>query len=442
MNTTLRAPAAATGARAYLVSALTHPHFLFYCFVLHLLLRAAVIYLLPSAEPSSDAAWYFGKGVDLSAGLGYLRDGEPTAFWPVGYPAFLGLLFYLFGPSLTVALTANLVLAGISFVLLYAMARRLSGDESVARLTVLLYALYPNAIGYSGLLLTETLFTTLLLLACWSYLRQTGYYGALLTGIAFGVATLVKTQTILIPLALIGFAFLFDVRHRFSSRLVLRGAIVVTAMLVTLAPWSLRNYQVFGEFVLVSTNGGVSLLAGNNPAVLPDYRTDFVLDHPLVHSTGHPDAPEVEVNRSAKRLAVEWIQHNPDRFLALIPHKLWRLWAPDGESEWGYQDMGAFYDDHRAAFRAVRILNQGYYGLLILGAAVFPIVYFKRGRDAPSWIWLGYLLALYLSAISVVFSGQSRYHFPVMPFLIVNAAYVLHRTALLTGRTHATDSPT
>ncbi len=90
--------------------------------------------------------------------------------------------------------------------------------------------------------------------------------------------------------------------------------------------------------------------------------------------------------------------------------------------------MGAFYNQHEIAFRAVRILNQGFYGLVLVAVVTFPIVYLaSKRRSGSEWIWLGVLLALYVTAISIVFSGQSRYHFPIMPFLIVNSAYVLSK---------------
>ena len=57
-----------------------------------------VIYF--ASKPKSDAIWYFRSATEISMGLGYNNpDGIPTAFFPVGYPAFLGALFYFFGSS-------------------------------------------------------------------------------------------------------------------------------------------------------------------------------------------------------------------------------------------------------------------------------------------------------------------------------------------------------
>jgi phosphoglycerol transferase MdoB-like AlkP superfamily enzyme len=52
-----------------------------------------VLLFTASGLPVSDAKWYFDRAVSIVHGNGYAFDGVPTAFWPVGYPGFLALLF-------------------------------------------------------------------------------------------------------------------------------------------------------------------------------------------------------------------------------------------------------------------------------------------------------------------------------------------------------------
>src|SRR5690349_8697031 len=85
-------------------------------FVLAIALVALIIHvvsvLLIRPEPVSDFAWYFHEGAAISEGHGYVTDeGVPTAFWPVGYPAFLAVTFRFFGTS---ALTGEFANAGLS----------------------------------------------------------------------------------------------------------------------------------------------------------------------------------------------------------------------------------------------------------------------------------------------------------------------------------------
>jgi hypothetical protein len=43
------------------------------------------------AVPMNDTAIYLARALSIASGDGYIYpDGTPTAYWPVGYPAFLG----------------------------------------------------------------------------------------------------------------------------------------------------------------------------------------------------------------------------------------------------------------------------------------------------------------------------------------------------------------
>jgi 4-amino-4-deoxy-L-arabinose transferase-like glycosyltransferase len=410
---------------AVLTTILDHPWFVPAALAVWVLLRLALMFLVPVA-PVSDALWYHDSAVSIAQGLGYNRNGAPTAFWPVGYPAFLATFYWLLGANPGVGQAANLLLSVLTFFLVLAIGREVSGSERGARLAVLLLAFYPNYIAYPSLLFSETLFTTLLLTIVWLYLRQTRWVMIVVIGVLCGAATLVKAQALLLAPLLVIFNTVVIARGRARLAVLARGALLCLVMLATLMPWSYRNFQAIHAPVLVSTNGGITMLTGNNPSMRPDYRTDFHLDDPLVVSLGHPAGDEVEIDHRAQRLALEWMRGNPAQFLALIPHKVFRLWAPDGEAVWSYQKMGTAYDTHRWAYRAVRVINQAYYVLMLLAALAFPLLYRRRAAGRGSaWIWFCYFFSLYITLVSIVFSGQSRFHFPVMALLVINAAWSL-----------------
>jgi hypothetical protein len=141
-----------------------------------------------------------------------------------------------------------------------------------------------------------------------------------------------------------------------------------------------------------------------------------------------PGLDEVARDAEAKRLGMAWIAENPAKFAKLAPKKLMRLWLPDGEAEWAYQGGAPGYPRFELAYRAVRVANQGYYVLLMLAfAAAFPAMIVRRRRDGQRWLgwWLlPYGVALYPTLICVVFSGQSRFHYPVMPFVCMAAGWL------------------
>jgi hypothetical protein len=142
---------------------------------------------------------------------------------------------------------------------------------------------------------------------------------------------------------------------------------------------------------------------------------------------------QVEVDKEAKRRAVEWIRSNPGQFIGLLPMKFFRLWAPDGESEWWYQAGFGGYSDHAALFRAIRGANQLYYvGTLLVFAWGCWQLRPRRRRDSRIDMMAFFLpvaVCLFPTAICLVFSGQSRFHFPSMPFIFMVLGWSLWQMA-------------
>src|SRR5205823_1359587 len=130
-------------------------------------------------------------------------------------------------------------------------------------------------------------------------------------------------------------------------------------------------------------------------------------------------------DRLATKLAIHWIRDNPVSFALLIPRKIWRLWAPDGEGEWTYQAGFKNYDKYWWVFRAIRGVNQLYYACLIGFFAVSAVCFYRQRRALSGYAATGYVLAAYFTAISMVFSGQSRFHFPLMPWVAMYAAWTI-----------------
>ena len=173
---------------------LQNSNFLPTSFFLFASIRLLLIFFVPAADPSSDAAWYLNRAATLAEQGTYSERGVMTAFWPVGYPAFLGLLYKVTGVSLLAAKLANLTLAIISFWLVYLVVRRTFHNELAARGAVFLLAIYPNNAAYVSLLLTETLYTLLLLAAILCLVSQRAWWNVILSGVVFGLATLIKRR--------------------------------------------------------------------------------------------------------------------------------------------------------------------------------------------------------------------------------------------------------
>lgn len=406
-------------------------YFIPVCFLLFVALRAAPIFFLP-VEMDSDSSWFLGRGLGIARGEGYSEDGYPTAYWPVGYPGFLGVLFYLFGQDQFVGQVANLLMAAGTFFLQLELTRRIFRSEAAARLGVLLLTIYPNNIAYTSFLLTEIYFTFLLLLAVYLYIARRGWIWVLISGLTFGLAALTKPQIVFLPGLLVLFRIFGPRSETNLYEDIAKGFTIYLIMAAVLVPWAIRNTQVFGEVVLISTNGGATLLTGNNPGADGSY----VENDPLVVQRNFSVQDQVGADRRAKELALAWIRENPGRFAELVPLKIWHLWAKNGEAEWAYQAGYQHYQQYQPIFRSVRWINQIFYGLLLAGSVAALVFLAKKGHSvAWPWVLFGYCMMIYLTLISVVFSGQARFHFPAMPWVIMYAAWaaVMLRESLSRG---------
>ncbi len=390
------------------------------------LLPRALVLLIP-VTPTSDASWYYTRAESLSQGLGYLsKTGAPTAYWPPGWSMALSAVFDVTGPSLWAAGLANFLCGIVIGWFTLDLGRKLFGSEAAGRIGLLLLAVYPNAVGYFPLVLTEVFYTALLLAICWLLVTKSGWLSLVCAGLLLGVATLVKAQSLaVIPLILcIGLLRAPPFWRRVPGAALKFAALVALAALVV-APWTMRNYQKLHAFVPVSTNGGITLLTGNNDSA----RGGFTPEDRAVRALDAGGLDELAYDAEAKRLGAEWIKDNPARFLALMPLKLVRLWGPDGEGQWAYETGYANYADHAGLFRLARIANQIWYFLLLAGFAIAaPLILSQRrmaGERLMDWWLLPYGIAVFPSVIAIVFSGQSRFHYPVMPFVCMACGWLI-----------------
>ncbi len=405
-------------------------------------LRALAILL--DVTPSSDADWYYARADMLARGLGYLSNqGVPTAYWPPGWPLALSAAFRLLGAStLTVGLF-NLACALIAGWLTLDLGRRIFASELAGRTALLLLAVYPNSILYVPLALTEVFYTTLLLAGCWLLIARKGVLRLVLAGAVFGFAMLVKTQTLIVVPLLFAIG-LWREGHvwRRVPGIIARAAILFACAALVVAPWTLRNHRELGAWVPVSTNGGITLLTGNNDSA----RGGFTPEDAAVKALdARRDLDELEYDAEAGRLGKQWIIAHPARFAMLMPLKLLRLWGPDGEGVWAYETDSPAYTAAPWAFTLLRAANQlWYFALLALfGLGAFLMVRARRAARERliDWWLVPYGIALYPSAIAMVFSGQSRFHYPVMPFICMTAGWVvasaLHQAAARFARSRA-----
>jgi len=379
-------------------------------------------------NPVSDFAFYFRGAESIARGYGYAKyGGFLTAYFPIGYPLFLAMLFWVFGVSVTVAQTANLILSVASLVLLYWIARDLFKSELAGRLSLLFLAIYPDNIAYTSLVGVEIfhlflLFLGVTLLLPYISIKGAVHPGRLLTaGLVFGFTTLVKAQTLLLPafLLLLFPQFSWEGRNLFNR--LKRVAILYIALIGVLIPWMVRNYGLYHDIVL-SNNDGLNLYIGNGPEANGTW-----VAIPWIN-IGNNTLDEYKINQIARREAIDYIKTHPLQTLTLMPKKLIALFDYGNGVYWNIMGTGNELIFARDVLRLLDRLNAIYEFVVfvfLIASLLFGCCKRLRLGKGHGWPLLGIVIVLYFIGIYFVYYGAARYHFPIIPWMIMYSAALL-----------------
>lgn len=421
--------------------------FLLVCIALAFILRMAYILIVQTTpSPIWDSSWYFERAIAIAQGEGYTVDGVATAYWPVGYPGFLGILFALSGPSLFLAKCFNILFAIGTLINSYHLARLLFQSEIQARITAGILVFYPDHIVYTSLLSSELLFQWLLVLAVLVLLLSHTHRSLWWTGVCgvvFGLATLVKPQALIVPAILLSYLFLrmgLEKTQLFRAKVfpIVQGILLYGVLFLTIMPWTIRNALVFGDFVLVSTNGGINLLIGNNPYATGTYVSNKSMWE-LIGDTSNDS--EVEIDQKARTYALSYIKNHPMQTIILFGRKIVFMYGNivDG-FVWNISEVKSDELKHFIIMLYIGTVN--FYWLLIVGFLVGTMLVGFRRKTNP-FAFVGLLIILYFTGISLLFFGTSRFHFPLIPWFAMYAAISVERllVAILAFRKRRSQDP-
>jgi 4-amino-4-deoxy-L-arabinose transferase-like glycosyltransferase len=378
----------------------------------------------PSAD-LHDPNFYLLYGEQLARGNGYrLPSGDPTAYYPPGYPLALAPFFWLLyrtplpdtGEVATVAVL-NVAWQLGTIVVVFLLARRLTGRAVAGLVAAGVLALWPNLVFHTAVALTESLFLLLLALvllvvagAPWAERRwepwRLGAVGGLL-----GAATLVRPVTVplLVVLPVVLLAARFGWR-RAVGHTALVGACVVAVLL----PWIVRNAVVM-DAVTLSTNTGDNLcmsrrVGGSGGFEFPNERCF----PPRFEQIPRPQT-EVLRDRHGRDEAISFVQEHPDEELRLIWRRLLRTFESDADGIEAVESYGSdpwLGDGTRTLLRR---LASGYG--LVVGLLAVPGLWLLARRSPAGLLVAAGGASMLLAPLA--FFGDPRFHVPLVPVAAV-----------------------
>lgn len=390
-------------------------------FLVALILRLGYIFLIPQAPPVADAVDYDSIAVNMATGHGFsLNPDVPTPKRPPGLPFMLALVYSVFGHSYTAARVLMALLGAFTCLLAFRTAEKLFG-ERVATLAGWILALYPIFIAHHALLLTETPFTFLLAGATmfWVYGASRGNaWDFAISGLFLGLATLTRPVTMVFPGVLLVLLLV-------SNRALLGKWLLFTSVfLAVLAPWSARNYRLWGMLKPCSVGTGFGFYLTGNMATglswdesMAKYLEKFSQhQEPMVFTPGR--SPSLDLERQLQAEGSAMIKAHPGKVIKIALKRLPPFWITSHSSVLGVDKSLREYYTARDFFPiAVRLALLGFHALMLLLAAAGMFFTIKNWRQTAPLIAL---LALFTA--HVAFDFVPRYHLPVIPYLFIFSA--------------------
>jgi hypothetical protein len=372
-----------------------------------LALRLLWFFAFP-AQASSDGATYLGLAQQLARGEDYVADGT-YAFWPPGYPFYLLPWVLTSLPLKAVVLLSNLLLFALTVPVAWRLAERLAGPAA-ARLATALLAIWPNYLANVSTPEKENLLVLLLPAIFLLYCTTTRAWPRLLAGLLLGYGALVQPSLLLFPAVFV----CYELCQRSGwRRALLHLTLLIAGMAAAIAPWTARNFGVFGEVVLITANGGDVLYRANNPLATGGYIPRGEVDL--------SQFDELERSRVGTALAKKWIVSHPQEFGGLVLSKQMRFLGDDSTGVYNSLRRGGGAGD-LTFFAFKGLANAFWYGLW---AVLLLLLWQRRRERRPPADALETALMLsyaYFFTLHSVFESNGKYHLPALALLAVLAA--------------------
>ena len=254
-------------------------------------------------------------------------------------------------------------------------------------------SIYLSLVYMSGRLLTETLFSFLLIFFVFFFLTGRRLITLLLCGFFLGLATLTRPSLLYLPILLV----IFILKSREYKKFW-----VILAMVLTLLPWTIRNYLVHKSFVAVTTYNGYILYNSSHP--VDGKKFGFMTPEDDIIKKSEQISSEVKRSHFLAYEGIKSIVQNPLNYIKLGFLKVLFFWIP--------------FDWEIISKEGKAVFNFSY-------AFIFPffLIAVIQVFNKNSSFHIGHYFILSLLAYFCLFSifsyGSPRFRLPLEPYIIL-----------------------
>ena len=321
--------------------------------------------------------------------------------------------YSIFGATAEVGRWMMILISSLGAPLVFALGSKISGSKIVGLISGIYWAVYPPSIFYTSLIYTENLSAVLILLSLICYFwaaRTEKIMPAFLTGLVWGCLALNRATYLLLPFFLLSFSIVFGRFLPLSTRFTSRQWISAIALFcLTLTPWVIHTYSLYGTFMPHNTRGGWTLLISNGNLDAPMVKKGgYSRDEEYNLSELDPRPNKLVIDNIRREMAVKRItDHLNNRlgdYALVIANRIKNFWSwrPDPYDEgWTRNDSVMFI----------------FWAPVLLG--LVASLFFVRWAQ----VWPVFAVTGYSFLVVLPFWSTPRFRFPIDALLVIIAVW-------------------
>jgi hypothetical protein len=389
-----------------------------------------------------DQVTYDTLAQNVAAGRGFsfetdwwpaTRAGEPTAHWSFLYTGFLAAVYGLVGHHPLAARLLQAFAAGILLPwLLFKLGKRM-GSARLGLIAAGISAVYIYFFYYAAALMTETFFMIALLISILltiDFAQQPSWKSGAWLGLALGVGILLRQTMLLLAPFLVGWIIWYR-RGKIGGHIggQMGGQIVgqygwryflavFGIMAALIAPFTIRNYLAFNQFVLLNTNSGFVFFWANHPIHGRNFKSILPPEDPSYQELIPAELQglnEAALDKALMARGIQFVLDDPLRYIMLSISRV--------------RDYFLFWPRAESGLLS-NISRVGSFGLFLPFMLYGVILALRPGKleshfsgviDRGVHALVGIVLLVY-TGVHLLTWAYVRYRLPIDPLLITFAA--------------------
>lgn len=390
-----------------------HKRTIFYILLLCFLCRIILVLTVdPFGSDTVDGYDYHNHAISLLEKGEYPTHGSLPFMRPPLYSFWLAFCYSIFGyESYLTARISNVFLDLLACFIFYKLILLIWNNKPVALLSSFIYAVNPLILFFSIRVRVEALFGLLLVSFIYVLVKSyksgfPNFISLIFVGLLGGLATLCRPNALLV-IGLIPVWIIYVNWRKWKNSILLCACFVLGCTLIIL-PWTIRNYNQYNEFILVSDAFGYSFWISNSEHKMADlkardYQEYLEADKRLWQDTARIEKTLEDKSLKEKEsyytsLGIQYIKDNFSSWLGLNVMKFIEFWSPMGRI-----DMQGWKSLLTLPFGLFML-----FGLILYGGKFFQTAFDRN-------IWFLFAILIVSSTVAGVMHWSSiRYRIPMV----------------------------